>query len=482
DDPAAKNNKGELGYITVFSLPYEFENAIYTTPVGKVSAPVRSKIGYHIFKNLGERKAVGKIKAQQILLAIPPGSDDATKKQISKLADSLYKRIMAGDNINILASLFSNDYITAASNGMMPDISVGQYDPVFENILWSLPKDGAVSKPFLSSHGWHILKRISRKPVVADAGDKANLQELQQKITTDGRWKTSRDFIYNRVKSKAGFKKYSYDDAALWAMSDSVLDLKPMTEAGRTIIATTPMFSIGDAVYDATAWVNYANTYRYRQDGTGAKPHAQVREEWIQFSMLNYYKEHLEDFNEDFRSQMAEFKDGNLFFEIMQQEIWNKAQSDSTALLNLYNKNKKAYTWKQSADAIVFFCSDQNTANLVYDNIKANPSGWRMITDMYAEKVIADSSRYEWEQLPNLNKMVPKQGIVTAPLVNTTDNTASFSYIVNVYPQPMQRSFNEAKGLVINDYQLLLEKQFDDTLKKKYPVVVNQKVLSEISK
>lgn len=482
DDPAAKNNKGELGYITVFSLPYEFENAIYSTPVGKVSAPVRSKIGYHIFKNLGERKAVGKIKAQQILLAIPPGADDATKKQISKLADSLYKRIMAGDNMNILASLFSNDYITSASNGMMPDISVGQYDPVFENILWSLPKDGAVSKPFLSSHGWHILKRISRKPVVADAGDKANLQELQQKITTDGRWKTSRDFIYNRVKSKAGFKKYSYDDAALWAMSDSVLDLKPMTEAGRTIIATTPMFSIGDAVYDATAWVNYANTYRYRQDGTGAKPHAQVREEWIQFSMLNYYKEHLEDFNEDFRSQMAEFKDGNLFFEIMQQEIWNKAQSDSTALLNLYNKNKKAYTWKQSADAIVFFCSDQNTANLVYDNIKANPSGWRMITDMYAEKVIADSSRYEWEQLPNLNKMVPKQGIVTAPLVNTTDNTASFSYIVNVYPQPMQRSFNEAKGLVINDYQLLLEKQFDDTLKKKYPVVVNQKVLSEISK
>lgn len=108
--------------------------------------------------------------------------------------------------MNILASLFSNDYITSASNGMMPDISVGQYDPVFENILWSLPKDGAVSKPFLSSHGWHILKRISRKPVVADAGDKANLQELQQKITTDGRWKTSRDFIYNRVKSKAGFK------------------------------------------------------------------------------------------------------------------------------------------------------------------------------------------------------------------------------------------------------------------------------------
>src|SRR5436190_503542 len=81
DDPSAKTNKGDIGYITVFTLPYEYENIIYATPVGKYSAPYRSKIGYHIFKNLGEKKAVGKIKVQQILLAVPPGADDAVKKQ-----------------------------------------------------------------------------------------------------------------------------------------------------------------------------------------------------------------------------------------------------------------------------------------------------------------------------------------------------------------------------------------------------------------
>ena len=176
---------------------------------------IRSKIGYHIFKNLGERKAVGKIKAQQILLAIPPGADEAAKKQIAGRADSLYKRIMAGDNFNRLASAFSNDYISCCSGGLMPDIGVGQYDPVFENVLWSLPKDGAVSKPFLTSHGWHIVKRISLKPVITDANDKANMQELQQRIMTDNRWKTSRDFIYRQVIAKAGFKKFPYDDAAL---------------------------------------------------------------------------------------------------------------------------------------------------------------------------------------------------------------------------------------------------------------------------
>ncbi len=482
DDPNAKLNNGELGYITVFTLPYEFENAVYNTPAGKYSLPVRSKIGYHIFKNLGERKSAGKMKAQQILLATPPGADEATKKQLANLADSLYKRLLAGDEFGQLAKSFSNDYISAANNGTMPDIGVGQYDAVFEKVLWSLAKDGAFSKPFQTSHGWHIVKRIAVKPTVTDPGNKDFKQELQQKIMADSRWRTSKDFVYKQVTEKAGVKKFMYDDAALWAMSDSLLDRRPMREIGRTISSATPLFSIGKEVYDAAAWINYAGTYRFRQDGTGAKPHEQVREEWMQYAMFNYYKKHLEDFNEEFRSQMAEFKDGNLFFEVMQQEVWNKAQTDTVALLALYNKNKKEYTWKQSADVVIFFCSDQAIAKTVYDKVKANPAEWRKVVDMYSEKVLADSARYEWSQIPNLNKMLPRAGMITTPLLNATDNTASFAYIVNAYPQTSQRSFNEAKGLVINDYQAMLEKDWDEALRKKYPVVIDQKVLSDISK
>ena len=93
-----------------------------------------------------------------------------------------------------------------------------------------------------------------------------------------------------------------------------------------------------------------------------------------------------------------------------------------------------------------------------------------------------DSSRYEWGQLPNLNKMVPRPGMITTPLLNKTDNTSSFAYIANVYTQSTQRSFNEAKGLLINDYQAELENQWNEALKKKFPVVIDQKVLAGISK
>lgn len=482
DDPAAKANNGELGYITVFILPYEFENAVYNTAAGKYSVPVRSKIGYHLFKNLGERKAVGKMKAQQLLLATPPGADDAVKKRISKLADSLYKRLLAGDEFGSLAKMFSNDYISAANNGTMPDISAGQYDPVFEKNLWSLNKDGALSKPFQTAHGWHILKRISVKPVITDPENKDFKLELQQKIMTDSRWKASKEFIYNQVRTKAGVKKMFTNEDAFMAISDSLLDRITLRETGRGLTLSTPLFSIGKDVYDVAAWVNYAGTYRFRPDGTGAKPHEQVREEWMQYAMFEYYKKHLEDFNEEFRNQMAEFRDGNMFFEIMQQEVWNKAQGDTVALQALYAKNRDSYTWMQSADVVIFFCSDQSIAQTVYDKVKANQADWKKVVEMYSEKVLADSSRYEWSQIPNLNKMVPKAGMLTTPVMNNTDNTASFAYIVNSYPQPSLRSFNEAKGLVINDYQVELEKQWDEALRKKYPVVIDQKVLLAMSK
>jgi peptidyl-prolyl cis-trans isomerase SurA len=479
DDPSASTNKGDLSWLTVFSLPYEFENIVYATAPGKYLAPYRSKIGFHIFKVLAERKAVGKIKAQQILLAFAPGATTVDKKRIASLSDSLYKRILAGDDFGKLAATYSNDYISAASGGNMPDISVGQFDPVFENALWSLQKNGAVSKPFITSHGYHIVKRVSVKPIITDSKDKNMLDELRQKIMQDDRWKTAKDFIYAAVRSKAGYKKAEYNDAALWALTDSLLDRKNL-KPGNTMTAGSQLFKIGDNAFTVQDWSLYATAYRYKADRSGLKSYPDLMDEFTKQSLYQYYRDHLEDFNEGFRYQMNEFRDGNLFFEIMQQEVWNKAQSDSTALLSLYEQKKSSYNWKQSADAIIFFCSDAATATTLLQALKKNPAGWKQTSEKMNEKVVADSSRYEWPQLPGLGKAIPKAQSFTTPAVNPSDNTASFALIVKVYEQPSPRNFNEAKGLVMNDYQMILEEKWIKDLKKKYPVKINQQVLSSL--
>lgn len=479
-DPAAKTNKGDIGFITVFTLPYEFENIVYKTSAGKFTEPYKSKIGYHIFKNLGERKALGKVKAAQILLAFPPGANDAAKKKLATLADSLYQRLLKGDDMAKLATQFSNDYVSAASGGRIPDFGVGEYDPKFEKVIFAL-KNGQISKPFLTTHGYHIVKRIGSIPVITDPKNKTYMDELKGKLNTSDRIQFAKNAVIEKALKQIPFKKYSYSENELMVLSDSILDNKKLASPV-SITRLTPLFSIGDQVYTVDNFITYAQTWRYKADGTGVKPFQQVMNEFTHNKAEEYYRAHLEDFNPDFRNQMEEFKDGNLFFEIMQREIWSKAQGDTAALETYYAKNKERYNWKQSADAIIFFCSDENSEKTLYNQVKKDPSAWKTTSDALAEKVVADSSRYEFEQIPNAGPVSLQAGAVTSPVINKTDGTVSFAYILKTYPANLPRNFADAKGLVINDYQAELEKQWVEQLKKKYPVKIDEKVWQQISK
>ena len=480
-DPGVKANKGDMGWITVFTLPYFFENKIYSLRPGTYSGIVRSKSGYHLFKNIGERKALGKMKARQILLAYPPDADDSTKKRVARRADSLYKRILAGEDFGKLATAYSNDYLTAVTGGNMPDFGVGQYDAEFESKVWTLSKDGAVTKPFPTSHGYHIVKRVSVSPVITDAANKMNEQELRTRINQDQGWKASREVIFEKVIKQAGYQQAAYKPADLWAYTDSLLDRRPLGN-GASIKPDTRIFKIGDTAAKASDWIIFAQAFRMKQDGSGRRPYEDVMNDYVHSVVFQYYRDHLEQYNDEFRYQMNEFKDGNLFFEIMQQEIWNRAHSDSAELKALYETNKAKYNWNKSADAVVFFCADQAVAKSLYDKLKKKPQSWKDEVELVGDKVVADSARYEWQQIPNKNKAIPVNGMITTPVVNDTDNTVSFAYIIKTYPQTMPRTYEEAKGLVVNDYQSLLEAQWVKKLREKYPVKVNEQVFSSIAK
>jgi peptidyl-prolyl cis-trans isomerase SurA len=75
-DDETKKSKGNIGFITVFTLPYEIENIIYGLAINQFSAPYKSRSGYHIFKNVQQRPAAGKRKVEQILLSFPPNSKE----------------------------------------------------------------------------------------------------------------------------------------------------------------------------------------------------------------------------------------------------------------------------------------------------------------------------------------------------------------------------------------------------------------------
>jgi peptidyl-prolyl cis-trans isomerase SurA len=73
-------------------------------------------------------------------------------------------------------------------------------------------------------------------------------------------------------------------------------------------------------------------------------------------------------------------------------------------------------------------------------------------------------------------------GLITANVKNETDNSITFAYIVKVYMQREPRSFDDARGFVINDYQTQMEEDWIAELKKKYPVKVNEEVVRSLPK
>jgi len=480
DDPSAKSNGGDLGWITVFSLPYELENLAYNTPQGKTSAVFQSKAGYHILKNLGERKALGRIRAAQILLAIPPNSTDAVKESLKQKADSLYNRLQAGDDFGKLAAAYSNDVISAANEGQMSEFGVGDYDAAFESAVLALPKDGAISKPFVTAHGYHIVKRLKLSPI-ADKLDEETKESLLRRVEQSDRVQFSKKALAQKVIKQTGYKKQPFAEPELWAYTDSVLTYQVL-KIKVTLKPSSALLKMGDHTATVADWTAFAQMHRFRPDGSGAKPYPQLWNEFIEATALDYYQEHLEAYNTEFRQQMTEFAEGNLFFEIMQRQVWTPAQTDSVALEAYFKKHRAAYNWKESADAVLFYSSNEEAAKNFYKAVSTKPADWKTALTSYAEQITADSNRFELTQIPKEEAQTLKAGVVTTPVVNKADNTASFAYVLQLHNKPEPRNFAEAKGLVINDYQTELERAWLQKLKKKYPVQVNEKVWSDVVK
>jgi peptidyl-prolyl cis-trans isomerase SurA len=478
DDPSAKTNSGDLGYITVFTLPYFFENIIYSTPAGKHSGAYRSKSGYHIFKNLSERPAIGKLKTQQILLAFPPGTTEADKLALKIKIDSFYKVVKAGGDFSVLASQYSNDYVSASAGGNIPAFGIGQYEPEFEKAAFDLKKDGDISQPFATSHGYHILKRIEAVPVSKDSTDEKVLKDLKALVNQPERTSASQKQLLEKIKKQAGYKEFPYKQNVLKAYTDSIAGGSPIG-IGVQQDKMAPLFKIGDSTFRVPDWIGYVQVFRYDNQGR-LKAFDVLMNEFTEANVMQYYRENLEKYNADFRIQMNEFKDGNLFFEIMQREIWNTAQTDEAALKKYFEANKTKYKWKPSADAVTFYCNDMTTAEALRKKIQDNPIAWQTTIAEFEERVSADSSRNELENIPSATKLTNENNVVTTPLVNPNDKSASFAWVIKHYNTTEPRSFEDAKGLVINDYQNMLDEKWIAQLKKKYPVVINQPVFKTL--
>jgi peptidyl-prolyl cis-trans isomerase SurA len=373
--------------------------------------------------------------------------------------------------------------MTYLSGGEIQEFGTGKFSNAFETYIISLQNDNDIAKPFETAFGYHIVKRLANKKVPADKLDGTYQFETKQKVVQDSRIKNEREKFANNVMQKTGFKKLpTISDKILFANADSILTNPIFERINMLPISKKTIASFKDGTQIKGAdWLNYI--LENNQSGEQQKQgYNMMLDRFCKQVVINYYKKHLEEYNAEFKYQMQEFKEGNMLFEIMERNVWSKAGTDSTSLKKYYETHKENYKWTASADVLIFNCATEKLATEALVASKAGKT-WIAIAETSNNQIQTDSGRYEVAQIPGASSQGARLSENTySDITKNTDGSASFVKYVKLYNGNMQRSFAEARGLVINDYQNVLEQEWVMGLKKKYPVKVNEVVFKEMLK
>lgn len=437
----------DAGYLTVFSVPYNFENLIYslsTNEVGRLSTPS----GIFLFKVIDSRDDIGVWKIAQILIAVEPGvNDDSNQKQ---RADSIYNLLNAGMPFDEAALKFSDDRYSYSVGGELPETRSGVNSQAFEKAMLSLKKDGDISKPVRTKYGYHIIKRMQVYP---------SESYVKQQLFKDDRIKASVD------KFNEGISKITnpqiIKNPSLFGYADS-LDLPAKIRNKALLRYNKKTVTIGD-------WIDYYRNNNPNKDISKEE----LWKKFIVFSNREYYRNNLEDFNRDFKSRINEFEEGNLLFEIMERKVWEKANADSVGLKKYYDDHKQNYVWEKSAELITFSSEDMNALSMLHDKMETGDK-----VEFISKNIHSDTSRVELTQLTAIAESELIAGKVL-PLQSPGEGEGTFTVVQKIIPAGGIKSFDDARGEVVNDYQLKLEKEWVEYLRKKYNAVI---VESEYSK
>ena len=481
NDPLVKAKDGYVGYVSALSLPYEIENVIYALKPGAYSKPVAGRRGWHIIKLIQKENSLPLLKAAHILLAVDPEGRQEEKAITQNKADSLYQALLKGAEFSTLAQQFSNDKFSYQSGGELPLFGLTDTDPAFATAAYALKNNGDISKPVETEAGFHIILLIGKEEQKRDLNDPEVYEKWSGKVSQSDRMQIVLQKEKDAIKTASGYKALPYNEKELWTLSDSLLvatDYAALYKANKQ----KKLFELTGQTITVTDWLKFIKDKKLASGNRELDGYNELMTEFTNTTVNQYYKDHLEKFNADFRYQMQEFFEGSLLFEVMERNVWSVAPKDSAGLQQFYAPRASQYTWKKSVGAIVFNCADTATANKALSAMQNDPLQWKTYMEEGNGYVLADSARFEIAQLPIDENASLRKGWLSPVTTNPNDGSSSFCYITAIHPDNEVRSFEEAKGLVINDYQIYLEDKWLAEQKKKYPVKVDETVVKSLKK
>lgn len=172
---------GDMGWMTVNSMPTLFAEAVDGEPTGAIVGPIRSGIGFHILKvqdKRGEQTVeVQEVKARHILISPSVILSDNKAKQM--LADYRQQIIDGEKTFAELAREHSADPGSASRGGDLGWARPDKYAPEFKQTVETIDVS-TISEPFRTQFGWHIVEVTDRR--TQDATEESKQEQAYQML------------------------------------------------------------------------------------------------------------------------------------------------------------------------------------------------------------------------------------------------------------------------------------------------------------
>lgn len=471
----------DLGYFSVFKMIYEFENAAYTTDIGAISQPFRTQFGYHVVEVLDKRKSRGEVTVGHIMVSNQ--QKDSTVNTETRIRE-IYKLIEQGQEFESLAKQFSEDKSSASKGGKLNAFKSGQLASLkFENEAFNLQNTGDISTPFLSDYGWHIIKLYEKKPLQSFEDKK---YELEQLVRRDSRSRLINSSMVKNLREKYRIPIENKNLPYFATLIDDDYFNKSWS-IPITLDKDKALVLIGNKTY---TYLDFANYLKSAQKSVTVKlsPQDLVQAKYQAFvdkEVLKYHEENLEFENEDFANILNEYREGLLLFDLMESKIWGFVKNDTVALKKHYEANKSKYIWSERVDAIIITSASKAfieaakkglEKDMSIDDIKAQ------INTKDQQNIIITSGLISRE-----DNTLPKDHVFKEGISEIYEFNKAFHVVkVNEVLPESTKSFEDAQGPVISEFQAIYEEDWLNKLANKYKVEINQEVLknlkSEINK
>lgn len=154
---------GDLGWRKAGELPTLFTEAVLEMQLGDVSDPIVSGSTVHVIKLLEQRGAgterLDQTKVRHILLR---PSEIRTLQEAQAIAVEVREKLVAGGDFEALAKEYSEDPGSALNGGDLGWATPDQFVGIFAQTM-DATAIGAISEPFESQYGWHVLTVEGRR-------------------------------------------------------------------------------------------------------------------------------------------------------------------------------------------------------------------------------------------------------------------------------------------------------------------------------